>query len=145
MWLYRMLASHAGIGSCQGFYLSRSCDTKCSQQCIAALASRCAKHTFNKPHCASRLEDISLSRILLEDSCKGESLDCSLSCVFGGRFDGDVGGRCGQCLFDIEEALAVCLAWPQTEEDVEQGRGGLIVLHLGWAWMSMSTSMCRVE
>lgn len=110
-------------------YLSRTCDTQCSQQSIASLSSRCSQDAFEESDSTASLEDVPLSCILLKHSCKGESFYCSLSLVVCWWLDRDVGRRILRSLLDIEKSLAFGLTWSQAQEDVEQRRGGLLVLH----------------
>lgn len=92
-------------------YLSRASHAQCSQGAIASLSSRRSEYAFEQSYSTAGLENVALSCIFLEDSCKSESLYRSLSSVTRGRLDGDMCRRILVGILDVEESFLVGLTW----------------------------------
>ena len=90
-----------------------------------------AEHALEERQDAGVVKQLSLPRMLFEDARECESLDGTLALVVGRGFDGDVRRQPGMLrLLDIEEALRLGGRGSEAQVDVEEGGGGLWLLHL---------------
>lgn len=84
------------------------------------MMTRCAQHAFNHGYYAGALEQVRLSRILLEDLGKGETFNGSLAVVVCRWFYRNVRRMAPLAFFDAEESPIAMIGRAQPEKDIEE-------------------------